>query len=383
VEAEGGGRSAGKEAGPPDAQPTDAQPTDVQPTDVQPTLTDGTITLRPWRDDDIPDAIAGHDELIAHWFGFPQVTPSRDQQESAVRRWRTGYRDGRTVASFVIEHQGMVAGCCEVQRPAAGASTGELSWALFSGHRGQGLATRAVRAVCDWALAGDDQGGLGLSRIEAKVEPGNHDSLRVATRSGLRREGVQRVAPGTGDRVETSEYVVFARLVTDPPLTDPEGFRALLNSFLPRKRVISQMLIRDSRDRVLLCELTYKADWDLPGGVVEVDESPHEAATREVAEELSLSIPTGMLLLADWLPAWSGWDDALCLVFDGGRHSPDLAATAVCQVREIRSAEFCTLDQVAERARDYTTRRITAALAGVADQRPTYTHSGRDPSHRE
>ena len=82
------------------------------------------------------------------------------------------------------------------------------------------------------------------------------------------------------------------------------------------------MLVRDEQGRVLLCQLTYKRDWDLPGGVVEVSESPQQAVSREVAEELSIDIKAGPLLLTDWLPPWSGWDDALCLVFDGGVTSP-------------------------------------------------------------
>ena len=36
----------------------------------QPELTDGLVTLRPWRDEDIERAIAGHDEEIAYWFGM-------------------------------------------------------------------------------------------------------------------------------------------------------------------------------------------------------------------------------------------------------------------------------------------------------------------------
>src|SRR4029450_2103074 len=100
--------------------------------------------------------------------------------------------------------------------------------------------------------------------------------------------------------------------------------RALLNSFLPRKRAISQMLIRDTADRVLLCRLTYKKDWDLPGGVVEVGESPQLAVAREVSEELGLDIKPGALVLTDWLPPWGGWDDAICLVFDGGSHPPEV-----------------------------------------------------------
>ncbi len=207
-------------------------------------------------------------------------------------------------------------------------------------------------------------------RVEAHVAADDHQSLRVATWAGMRREGTMR-------GVE-SDLVVFARLRTDVPVDQPGGFRALLNSFLPRKRAISQMLVRDPDDRVLLCQLTYKQDWDLPGGVVEVGESPQLAVSREVAEELGLEIPAGRLLLTDWLPPWGGWDDALCLVFDGGVHEAVLTDTIVREAREIRTAEFCTVDQARERCADFTARRIEAALAAADDDSgPVYTESGR------
>jgi ADP-ribose pyrophosphatase YjhB (NUDIX family) len=171
--------------------------------------------------------------------------------------------------------------------------------------------------------------------------------------------------------------VVYARLASDAPVEEPEGFRALLNSFLPRKRAIGQMLVRSPDDRVLMCQLTYKRDWDLPGGVVEVGESPHLAVSREVREELALDLPAGELLLTDWLPPWSGWDDALCLVFDGGVQPAGLTDRIVREVREIRSAEFCTLEQLHERAADFTARRVEAALARVRGEGTAYTESGR------
>jgi 8-oxo-dGTP pyrophosphatase MutT (NUDIX family) len=245
---------------------------------------------------------------------------------------------------------------------------------LYAGERGHGYATRAVRVLVDWALTDRDQGGLGVSRVEAKVEPDNLASNRVATRAGLRREGLRRVSPGTGDRAETTEYVVLARLREDPPLSDPQSFRALLNSFLPRKRAISQMLIRDPEDRVLLCQLTYKLDWDLPGGVVEVGESPRLAVAREVEEELGLTIRPGVLLLTDWLPPWGGWDDALCLVWDGGVHDPGITEQIVEQTREIRSAQWATLDDVRGRCADFTARRIEATLQNLGGG--AYSESG-------
>ncbi|MGZ6751611.1 MAG: NUDIX hydrolase [Nocardioides sp.] len=213
------------------------------------------------------------------------------------------------------------------------------------------------------------------ARVEALVDPDDEEAQRVATWSGMRREGVMRGVTLGGEPVDR---IVYARIVSDVPVHEPEGFRALLNSFLPRKRAISQMLVRDAEGpeaRVLMCELTYKQDWDLPGGVVEVGESPQLAVEREVEEELGLRLPAGPLLLTDWLPPWGGWDDALCLVFDGGVHDPAITDRIVKQAREIRSAEFCTLAEVRERAADFTARRVEAALAGGGT--PRYTESGR------
>ena len=210
----------------------------------------------------------------------------------------------------------------------------------------------------------------GAHRVEAHVDPDDRAAQRTATFSGLRKEGVSR---GIADR---QDRIVYARLASDVPADRPEGFRALLNSFLPRKRAISQLLVRDDDRRVLLCQLTYKRDWDLPGGVVEVGESPQDAVAREVEEELALSISPGPLLLTDWLPPWSGWDDALCLVFDGGVHDPAILDHVVRQEREIRSAAFVSLDEARERCADFTARRVASALANVGSPGPAYVESG-------
>jgi 8-oxo-dGTP pyrophosphatase MutT (NUDIX family) len=210
-------------------------------------------------------------------------------------------------------------------------------------------------------------------RVEALVDPEDERAQRTATWSGLRREGIMRGVTVDGIPVDR---IVYARLVTDVPTHEPEGFRALLNSFLPRKRAIGQLLIRDAEERVLLCQLTYKPDWDLPGGVVEIGESPAAGVCREVREELAVDVKPGALLLADWLPPWSGWDDALTLVYDGGVHHSLIDAT-VREEREIRSVEFCTIEQVRERCADFTARRVEAALASLHGTGAVYTESGR------
>jgi 8-oxo-dGTP pyrophosphatase MutT (NUDIX family) len=242
-----------------------------------------------------------------------------------------------------------------------------ISWIPALHDEGLWGAADVVRREVEAALSAH-------SRVETLVDPDDQLGQRVATWAGMRREGVMRgveVGGRSGDRI------VYARLTTDVPVSEPGGFRALLNSFLPRKRAISQMLIRDTAGRVLLCELTYKQDWDLPGGVVEVGESPQLAVGREVEEELGLAVEAGDLILTDWLPPWGGWDDALCLVFDGGTHDPAMAEKIVRQEREIRTAAFCTVDEVRDRAADFTSRRVEAALANLKAPGPAYTESGR------
>ena len=245
-----------------------------------------------------------------------------------------------------------------------------VSWTPELQARGLGESSTAVRSAVESAFKG------GSTRVETHVDPDDAMAQRIATFSGLMREGLARgVAPAAAGG---SDRIVYARLSDDVPLEDPKGFRSLLNSFLPRKRAISQMLIRSTDDRVLLCQLTYKRDRDLPGGVVEVSESPQLAVSREVEEELALTIPAGRLLLTDWLPPWGGWDDAVCLVFDGGTHDPSVVDTIVRQEREIRSAAFHTLAEVRELCADFTSRRIESALRNLTDDRgPAYTESGR------
>ena len=253
----------------------------------------------------------------------------------------------------------------------AGNGVSRITWTRELQEEGFEAASNAVRRLVALAL-----GDLKQARVETLVDPEDTVAIRIATWSGLHREGVMRgAAEVDGERVDR---VLFSRILGDSPITESRGFRSLLNSFLPRKRAISQMLIRDTEGRVLLCRLTYKQDWDLPGGVVEVGESPQLAVAREVQEELGLTVAAGALILTDWLPPWGGWDDAVCLVFDGGEHNAAVLDSARLQAREIREARFLTIEEVRANAADFTARRIESALANLGAQGgPTYTESGK------
>ncbi len=340
-----------------------------------PVLTDGVVTLRPWRDSDIEVALRGHDSEAHRWIGAPDSQRLADAPHEATEAFRAG-----ELLSLVIEHEDLPVGYVEVRRTAD--RTGELTWMLFAGNRGRGLATRALALLAEYAFD-----SLGYVRLQAHVDPDDERSIRLATRAGMRREGTLRQgAIRAGESAEEAagagrlrDAVVLARLADDRPLYDPAGFREILNAFLPRKRAIAQLIVRDEQGRVLLCQLTYKRDWDLPGGVVEVGESPHLAAGREAEEELGVTLDAGPLVLTDWLPPWGGWDDAVCLVFDGGIHDSSIVDRMVLEAKEIRGAQFCSIEQVRRVCADFTARRIEAALAALDGTGAPYTESGRPP----
>jgi len=275
--------------------------------------------------------------------------------------------DVRNVVRFVVEHQGQVAGTVEVRQKGGG--NGELAWAVSPDHRGQGVATRAVRLLIRYAFE-----ELGLHRVVAHAEPDNRASLRIATRVGLRREGIVRAAEQS--RGERRDHVQLARLATDPEPTSREGFIGVLNAGLPTKRNIAQGLIHNSANEILLCELTYKPEWDLPGGVVDPHESAAHAVIREIREELQIEVSPLSLAAVNWLPPWHGWDDATLFVFDLGVDE-DVIARAQLEPREIRALHWCTLDEVERRAAPYVTRmlrRIAQQTDGTA-----YLEDGADP----
>ena len=336
----------------------------------QPTLYDGELALRPWTLDDLDAVRLQADQEIEDWLGFPSgIAPGEDLRQ-AIEQQHRGYLDSRRVVSFLVEHQGVVAGTVEVRQ--RGEGTGEMSCVMFPGHRAQGLATRAVQLLIRYAF---DE--LELHRLVAHAEPHNRTLLGIAFRVGLRREGVARAAQQW--RGERRDYVQLARLATDPEPSSGGGFIEVLNAGLPTKRVIAQGLIRNSANEILLCELTYKQEWDLPGGVVDPRESPAHAVTREIREEMQIKVSPQSLAAVNWLPPWRGWDDAMLFVFDLGVDD-DVIARARLEPRELRSLHWCTLDEVERRAAPYVTRmlrRLAQHTEGTA-----YLEDGADPRGR-
>jgi 8-oxo-dGTP pyrophosphatase MutT (NUDIX family) len=241
--------------------------------------------------------------------------------------------------------------------------TGTLSWAAISEVDAPGddsvSAEALVRAV---ALAAADALLVrGLRRLEAAVPASDRNGRRALIRAGFRAEGIRRDAQTLTDG-EYGDVMLYGRLARDV-VDGPHGFSAVMNSTLPRKRLIAHVLIRDDAGRVLLCETRFKPDWELPGGIVEPAESPRLGAVREVREELGIDLAVGRLLVVDWMPPYLGWEDAIEMIFDGGRLSEADLPGLDLQPTEIKGVQLVTVAAAARLLTPLAHRRLSIAAA--------------------
>lgn len=134
-------------------------------------------------------------------------------------------------------------------------------------------------------------------------------------------------------------------------------------------------LIRDQHGRVLLVEPNYKDHWEIPGGLIEVGETPAQACAREIAEELGLTRDTGRLLVVDWAPH-AELGDRVLFVFDGGTLSSADIANIRLQPEELDSYALLPPDEALERLIPRLERRVRAALQAQSENRIRYLEHG-------
>jgi 8-oxo-dGTP diphosphatase len=123
-------------------------------------------------------------------------------------------------------------------------------------------------------------------------------------------------------------------------------------------------------------EPVYKDYWDVPGGAVELNESPRDAARREVGEELGLDRVPGALLCVDWAPPRPGRSEGLITIFDGGLLEQEEIARIRLPPRELASCEFVDMVRAQGLLSPLLGRRVAASVAARIDGRSVYLENG-------
>ena len=143
-----------------------------------------------------------------------------------------------------------------------------------------------------------------------------------------------------------------------------------------RTLLASGALLRDAAGRVLLVEPSYKDVWEIPGGVVDVGETPYETCVREIYEELGLAIRPGRLLAVDHCRRPYVQTEGIRFVFDGGRLDDRAERSIRLPADELLSYRLVTLDEAADLVVPPLHRRLAAALAACETASTAYLEDG-------
>ena len=143
----------------------------------------------------------------------------------------------------------------------------------------------------------------------------------------------------------------------------------------PHKYLAAAAVFFDERGRTLLVKPHYRPTWNLAGGIVEDNESPLAACIREVAEELSLSVEIGRLLVADYRVNPDA-GESIQFVFDGGVLDDARIAAISLQEEELTEFRFVDPDEAPPLLSPHLTRRVAAALEARALGTTFYLEDG-------
>jgi RimJ/RimL family protein N-acetyltransferase len=191
-----------------------------------PTLTDGTVTLRSHREDDIEGAFEqSRDPLSQQWTTVP-VPYTRDHARAFVtERMPRGWEDGSSWA-FAVEVEGRYAGTVELRDEGEGRA--EVAYGSHPWARGRGLMERAVRLLVDWGFASQ-----GVEVMVWRANRGNWASRRLAWRLGFTVEGtVRKALPQRGQLLDAWVGTLLATDHREPkgrwldvPVLEADGLR--------------------------------------------------------------------------------------------------------------------------------------------------------------
>jgi len=140
-------------------------------------------------------------------------------------------------------------------------------------------------------------------------------------------------------------------------------------------RLAAGALFSDRDHRVLLVKPSYKDGWEIPGGYVEPGESPRQACTRELREELGIDVELGDLLVVDWAPDRAD-GDKLLFVFDAGLLTDEDPSRLCLDNAELTEAGFFAVRELAGQLSARLARRVTAATEARANQCTLYLEHG-------
>jgi len=312
-------------------------------TPPDPPLSDGTITLRPFRAEDAPAIAAACQDLeVQRWIPMIPVPYVEADARRFILMTLQAWHDGNNY-EFAI-----TAAATDAYMGSIGLHLGPnprrhaVGYLVAPEARGHGVAVRALRLITRWGFA-----ELGIERLALWTLPGNVASQKVAEGAGFRFEALTRNWEADRDD-HPIDAVMFS--MTPDDLAEAEGQRVAAGAAATGERASTPSLAETPRElrvpgtrvapfvevsavadlapgtmrRVTMAGMDLLVAWTDAGIVVTDDRCPHMAAPLSIGElagcEVSCPLHGGRFNLVTGEPAQmptTGGLDA-----DGNYHAP-------------------------------------------------------------
>jgi ribosomal-protein-serine acetyltransferase len=164
------------------------------------TLSDGIVSLRPYRPSDIEETYQAVRESLAElapWLPFAHENYSSKESRAWIKQRPEEWKKGSAYEFAIFDAKdGSYMGGCGINQIDYNNRSANLGYWVRTSRAGHGAAPAAARLLAAWGLS-----TLRLKRVEIVVATGNTRSQRVAEKAGAKREGILRNRITVGDKI--------------------------------------------------------------------------------------------------------------------------------------------------------------------------------------
>lgn len=143
-------------------------------------------------------------------------------------------------------------------------------------------------------------------------------------------------------------------------------------SNLPKKHVGASVLIFNKNKQLLIVKPTYKEGWSIPGGGVDVGESPKTAAIREIKEEIGLDLKDIILICVNYTSVQGIKPETLQFVFYGGTLETDEINKIILDKNENSEFRFVEISEANILLNERQKHQLPFCLEAIKNQQAVY-----------
>lgn len=148
---------------------------------------------------------------------------------------------------------------------------------------------------------------------------------------------------------------------------------------MSKKRMTASALFLNEQGKILIVKPTYRPEWLLPGGLVEDSESPRQACTREIKEELNIETPLDKLLCVEYLSNDAQQTESVQFVFYGGLITEAQIASLTLPKAELSEYRFSTQEEAVQLLSQKLAKRLPYCFQALEENTTLYLEDGKRP----